>query len=101
MRQNVGDLALQLLARDGIERAKGLVEQQNVRVERERPGEADALLHAAGNFVRIVAGETFKADEPHEAFGALGAFAPAAASPPPSRRRRSRATVSHGNRLNC
>ena len=54
LRQNDGDLALKLLARDGIERAERLIEQQHVGVEGERAREADALLHAAGQLVRIV-----------------------------------------------
>ena len=72
--QDAGDFPLELLARDGIQRAKGLVHQQNIRIERKRPRQPDALLHAAGNFVRIVARKTLQADEAHEALGALGAF---------------------------
>ena len=71
LREDDGNLALQLLPGDGVERAKRLIEQQHVGIKRERPGEADALLHAAGQFVRIVADEALEPDEPHEALGAL------------------------------
>ena len=74
LREDVGDLALELLARDGVERPERLVEQQDAGVERERPREPDALLHAAGNLVRIVRGKAVELDELHEAFGARLAF---------------------------
>ena len=41
-------LELQLPARQRIERPEGLVEKQYFRVNGEGPGDADALLHAAG-----------------------------------------------------
>ena len=37
------------------ERTERLVEQQHVGIEGERAGKADPLLHAAGQYVRIVA----------------------------------------------
>ena len=39
-------------AGERIERAERLVEQQHLRLHRERAGEADALLHAAGDLGR-------------------------------------------------
>ena len=72
--EDVGDLALELLARDGVERAERLVEQQNAGVERERAREPHALLHSAGNFVRIVRGKAVELDQLHEALGARLAF---------------------------
>ncbi len=44
------DRILQMRACKGIERAERLVEQQNLRLHRKRAGNADALLHAAGDF---------------------------------------------------
>ena len=43
---------LQVRARERVERAERLVEQQHLRLHRERAGEADALLHAAGDLRR-------------------------------------------------
>jgi hypothetical protein len=37
----------------GVERGEGFVEQQNLGRGRERAGDRDALLHAAGQVVRI------------------------------------------------
>ena len=39
-------------ARERVERAERLVEQQHLRLHGERAGETDALLHAAGNLRR-------------------------------------------------
>ena len=44
---------------DGRER---LVHQQHVGVDRQRPGEADALAHAAGELVRVAVLEAGEAD---------------------------------------
>jgi hypothetical protein len=41
----------QLFAHLGIERAKGLVEQQDARLDRERTGERDALPLAPDNWL--------------------------------------------------
>ena len=43
---------LQVRARQRVERAERLVEQQHLRLHRQRAGEADALLHAAGDLRR-------------------------------------------------
>ena len=43
---------LQVRAGQRVERAERLVEQQHLRLHRERAGKADALLHAAGDFRR-------------------------------------------------
>src|SRR5438067_3086337 len=45
---------LHRLARLRIERAKRLVHEQHLRIEREHARERDALLHAAGELGRIV-----------------------------------------------
>ncbi len=45
---------LQMGAGQGVERAERLVEQQDLRLHGQRPGNADALLHAAGDFRRAL-----------------------------------------------
>ena len=47
-------LVLHVAPDERIERAERLVEEQHLRVERERASKADALLHAARELVRIV-----------------------------------------------
>jgi hypothetical protein len=44
--------AAQLLAHLGVERAEGLVEQQDLRLDGQRPGQRDALALAAGKLRR-------------------------------------------------
>src|SRR5712691_6754148 len=51
------EFALELGAGDGIERAEGLVHEQNRRVGGEGAGDADALTLAAGEFAGAAAGE--------------------------------------------
>ncbi len=46
-------VVLRLGADDRVERAERLVHQQHLRLGRERAGDADALLLAAGKLVRI------------------------------------------------
>ena len=53
-------LALHLAADDGIQRGESLVHQQDGGVGRQRTGQAHALLHAAGKFVRIAVGPHFQ-----------------------------------------
>ena len=43
-----------LLDGQAVERAEGLVEQQDLRIVGERPGERGALLHAAGEHLGVV-----------------------------------------------
>ena len=50
-------------ARLGVERAERLVEQNETRLQHQRPGNADALAHATGKLRRIGASEIL---EPHE-----------------------------------
>ena len=56
-------LVLHDLARLGVQRSEWLVHEQDVGFHRERPREADALLHPAGQLVRE---GTLEADEAHE-----------------------------------
>src|SRR6185312_11967060 len=46
-------LVLQEIARLHVERPEGLVHQQHLGLDRQRAGDAHALLHAAGQLVRI------------------------------------------------
>ena len=46
-------LEVHALARQGIERAERLVHQQDLRIARQRTADAGALLHAAGQLIRI------------------------------------------------
>ena len=56
-------LLLHQLAGLRVERGERLVHQQHFRVHDQRAREVHALLHAAGEFVRIVMLETREADE--------------------------------------
>ena len=56
-------LVLHVAPDQGIERAEGLVEQQHLGIERERAGEADALLHASGELVGVLVLEAGQSDE--------------------------------------
>jgi hypothetical protein len=47
-------LALDAAAGERVERAEGFVEQQHLGLDRERARDADALLHAAGQFGRLL-----------------------------------------------
>ena len=61
------DLVLHVPADQRVERRERLVEEEHLRVHRQRPGQADALLHAAGELVGVgvlVAGEPDQLDRP-------------------------------------
>ncbi len=51
------ELVLQALAVDRVDRPEGLVHQHHQRVGGERPGDADALLLAAGELRRVAVAE--------------------------------------------
>jgi hypothetical protein len=58
-----------------VERADGLVGNHDLRVGRQRAGDADALPLAAGEFVgngRCSRGESRPLHEPHDAVAAFG-----------------------------
>ena len=66
---------VQLLAGELVERRKRLVHQKDVGVQRERPCDADSLLHAAAELRRMMVGEARKSDKLEHlqsAFLALG-----------------------------
>jgi hypothetical protein len=50
---NAGHLRLQRAARHRIQRAKGFIHQQHLRVGRQRPRHANPLLLPAGKLMRI------------------------------------------------
>jgi hypothetical protein len=63
----LGDEALELtlhrLARHRVDRRERLVGQQDIRLGDQRPGDADPLLHAAGQLVRVRLFEASQVDE--------------------------------------
>ena len=52
-----------------VERAEGLVHQEDLRVERERAPDRDALLHPARELARILLGEAGEAERAQELGG--------------------------------
>ena len=60
---DAADLLAQLDAHLRVERRERLVEQQHARLDRERPRERDALLHAARELVRIALAGVGEPDE--------------------------------------
>ena len=58
--------APQLLAHLGVERAERLVEQQHLRLDRERPREGDALALAARQLRGVAVGQPVELDELQE-----------------------------------
>ena len=57
------DLVPQLHANLGVQGRQGLVEQQHLRLDRQRPGQRDALLLAAGHLVGIAIRVIVEADQ--------------------------------------
>ncbi len=57
------DLLAQLHAHLRVERRERLVEEQHARLDRERARERDALLHAAGELVRVALARVAEPDE--------------------------------------
>ena len=68
-------ILLQLLARLRIERAERLVHEDENGLAHQRARDADALLHAAGQLMRIVLGESGKPDQLDEVARELAALA--------------------------
>ena len=72
-------LGVETLPSHLVERAEGLVHEQQRRLEHERPGDGHSLLHATRELVRIVLDEVGQADQvqlllgPLPLFGARGA----------------------------
>src|SRR5918994_1003090 len=57
------DLVLHVAPDQRVERAEGLVVEHQLRVDGERAGQADALLHAARELVGELVGDVVQADE--------------------------------------
>ena len=63
-------LVLQARAGQRVERAERLVHQQHLRLHRQRAGDADALLHAAGDLARALVRRRRQADQRERRVGA-------------------------------
>ena len=61
---DVHQLELGVLPQLGVERAEGLVEQQQLRRLGERPRQGHALALAAGDLMRLAPGEVLEATSP-------------------------------------
>ena len=70
------DLLPQLDAHLRVERRERLVEQQHAGLDREGAGERDALLHAAGELVRVAVDRVAEPDELEQLADPVGALAP-------------------------
>ena len=66
--------APQFFARKRVERGKGLVQHQQLRLVDQRAAQGRALLHAAGQLPRIAAAEPGEADRVEQLFGARDVF---------------------------
>ena len=101
-RLDAPELAVQLAARDGIERAERLVHQQNRRIGRERARHADALALAARQLLRPPRGEVIgaEADERQQLLGRASRSAPRPSRAAAARRRccRERSGAERGRR---
>jgi hypothetical protein len=72
----LGDLAVEPLARRAVDGGEGLVEQQRARRAGERPGDGDALLLAARHLGGAPGLEAGEMDEGEDLAGAGGALGP-------------------------
>ena len=86
--------AAQFLAHLRVERAERLVQQQNLRLDRERAGERDALSLPAGKLGRIPFGERLELDEFQQLVRRGRGFRPPAAASVLGRTRRPKAMFS-------
>src|SRR3546814_5279226 len=64
------ELVLHLAADQRVERREGLVEEPDLRLHRQRAGDADALLLAAGQLARIIGLAALEADQLDDLAGA-------------------------------
>ena len=71
LQPQIDDVAAQRLGGQHVERRERLVEQQHVGIDDERAGEADALAHAARQFLGIGGFEPVEADQVDGRNGAL------------------------------
>ncbi len=73
------DVAVELLAREGVERGERLVHQQHLRVRRHGAGKRDALLHAAGELMNVRGAKALQSDQlqvVHRHLAPLGVLQP-------------------------
>ena len=68
------DVAVEVLAGQGVQRGEGFVHEQHAGVGGQSSGEGDALLHAAREFMNVGAFEFFQSNEVEVVFGNLLAF---------------------------
>src|SRR3546814_15248001 len=76
------ELVLHLAADQRVERREGLVEEPDLRLHRQRTGDADALLLAAGQLARIIGLAALAADQLDDLAGARLAGGTADTLPP-------------------
>jgi hypothetical protein len=70
------ELLVELVADDLVERAEGLVHEENVGIEGQRPGDRGALLHAARELPGILALEAVELDQLDHAADPLALLGP-------------------------
>ncbi len=70
---DAADLVAQLHAHLGVERRERLVEQEDRRLDRQRPGEGHPLLLAAGELVGVAVGVDAETDQLEHVVGPLAA----------------------------
>ncbi len=68
------DLAAQIFSGEHVKRAERLVEKEQFRIDDEGTREANALLHAAGQFLRIGTFEPVETDDVDRFESSLRAF---------------------------
>jgi hypothetical protein len=76
------ELVVEQVPGDGVEGAEGLVHEQHVGVLAQRPGQGDALAHAAGQLVGPLLGEAVQVDGAQQLEGAGPALGLALAREP-------------------
>jgi hypothetical protein len=72
--ENIAHLVREAFAQVDVEIGEGFVEQDQLRLRRQRAGQRDALLLAAGKFVRIFPALAGEADGGEQFADAVGTF---------------------------
>ena len=88
LRLQAEELVLQALAVDRVDRAEGLVHQHHQRVRGQRPGDADALLLAAGELGGVAVAELGVEPDQLQQLGASARGSAPSSSPAAAGRRR-------------
>ena len=68
------DIAVELLARHGVERGERFVHQQDPRVRRQGAGQGDALFHSTGELMHICLHELFQTHQVEKEFRDFASF---------------------------